>query len=74
VLLPDAIKKMKDATRADTAFAYGFFFLGTLQKIANDHEAAGRSFKAALDADPTMMEAQRELRLLTMRKGKGKTA
>jgi hypothetical protein len=73
-LLPDALKKMKDATKADPAFAYGFFFLGTLQKMAHDPDGAGRSFRAALDADATMMEAQRELRLLTMRsKGKGKT-
>jgi tetratricopeptide (TPR) repeat protein len=69
--LPDALKKMKDAVRTDTQFAYGFYFLGSLQKFANDPDAAARSFKAALEADATMHDAQRELRLLSMRKGRG---
>jgi hypothetical protein len=74
IALPDALKKMKDATKSEPEFAYGFFFLGSLQKMANDPEGAGRAFRAAIDLDAGFMEAQRELRLLTMRKGKGKTA
>jgi hypothetical protein len=69
VALPDALKKMKEAVRNDAQFAYGFFFLGSLQKMANEADAAARSFRAALDLDGGMMEAQRELRLLSMRKG-----
>jgi hypothetical protein len=66
--LPDAMKKMKDAVRTDTQFAYGHYFLGSLQKLANELDAATRSFKAAIEADATMHDAQRELRLLSMRK------
>jgi tetratricopeptide (TPR) repeat protein len=69
IVLPDAMKKMKEAVRSDTEFAYGYYFLGSLQKIANELDAATRSFKLALDADAGMHDAQRELRLLTMRKG-----
>jgi tetratricopeptide (TPR) repeat protein len=69
VALPDALKKMKEAVRSDNQFAYGYYFLGSLQKLANEPDAATRSFRAALEADAGMMEAQRELRLLTMRKG-----
>jgi tetratricopeptide (TPR) repeat protein len=73
--LSDAIKKMRDAVSSDNQFAYGYYFLGSLQKLANDPDRAARSFKAALDVDGTMHDAQRELRLLTMRKkGSIKTA
>jgi hypothetical protein len=71
IALPDALKKMKEAVRNDNQFAYGFYFLGSLQKLANDSDAAGRAFRAALDVDADLVEAQRELRLLTMRKGRG---
>jgi tetratricopeptide (TPR) repeat protein len=69
-LLAEAIKTMKDAIRADAAFGHGHYFLGALHKVGNDNDAAARSFKAAMDADATLVEAQRELRLLTMRKGR----
>jgi hypothetical protein len=69
--LSDALKKMKEAVRDDNQFAYGHYFLGSLQKLANDPDAATRAFRAAIEADASMMEAQRELRLLTMRKGRG---
>jgi tetratricopeptide (TPR) repeat protein len=68
--LPETLKKIKDAVRTDNQFAYGYFFLGSLQKLANEVDAASRSFRAALEADAGMVDAQRELRLLTMRKGR----
>jgi tetratricopeptide (TPR) repeat protein len=70
IALPEAMKKMKEAVRSDNQFAYGYYFLGALQKLANEPDAATRSFRAALDADAGMVDAQRELRLLTMRKGR----
>jgi hypothetical protein len=74
--LPRTMKKMKEAVQADTQFAYGHYFLGSLHKVANEPNAAIRSFRAALEADAGMVDAQRELRLLSMRKrgGSRKTA
>jgi tetratricopeptide (TPR) repeat protein len=68
--LPEATKTIREAVRADPQFAYGHYFVGALQKLANDSTAAARSFKAALEADATLVDAQRELRLLNMRKAK----
>jgi len=72
--LSGTLRKIKEAVRDDSQFAYGHYFLGSLQKLANDPDAATRAFRAAIEADAGMMEAQRELRLLTMRKGSSKTA
>jgi tetratricopeptide (TPR) repeat protein len=69
--LPGAMKAMRDALRNDGKFALAHYFLGALCKQANDVDTAERSFKAALEADPTLMDAQRELRLISMRKGPG---
>jgi Tfp pilus assembly protein PilF len=66
----ETTKAVRDAIRADPKFAYGHFFYGSLLKLSNDNDTAVKAFKAALDADPTLTDAQRELRLLTMRQGK----
>lgn len=66
----ETIKAVRDSIRADPKFAYGHYFYGSLLKINNDTDTAAKAFKAALDIDPTFTDAQRELRVLTMRKGK----
>jgi hypothetical protein len=66
----ETTRAIRDSIRADPKFAYGHFFYGSLLKLTNDHETAIKAFKAALEADPTLTDAQRELRLLTMRKDK----
>jgi tetratricopeptide (TPR) repeat protein len=66
----ETTRAIRDAIRADPKFAYGHFFYGSLLKLNNDSETAAKAFKAALDIDPTLTDAQRELRLLTMRQSK----
>jgi tetratricopeptide (TPR) repeat protein len=66
----ETTRAVRDSIRADPKFAYGHYFYGSLLKINNDLETAARAFKAALDLDPAFTDAQRELRLLTMRKSK----
>jgi tetratricopeptide (TPR) repeat protein len=61
-------KAVRDSIRADPKFAYGHFFYGQLLKLQGDNETAIKAFRAALDHDPTLTDAERELRLLTMRK------
>lgn len=68
---PEAVKTFREAINRDYAFAYGHYFLAEMYKLANDLNAAEREFRAAADADRGLVEAERELRLLVMRKGKG---
>jgi tetratricopeptide (TPR) repeat protein len=64
----ETTRAVRDAIRADPKFAYGHFFYGQLLKLTGDKETAIKAFRAALDNDPTLTDAERELRLLTMRK------
>jgi tetratricopeptide (TPR) repeat protein len=64
----ETTRAIRDAIRADAKFAYGHFFYGQLLKMSGDNETAIKAFRAALDNDPTLTDAERELRLLTMRK------
>jgi tetratricopeptide (TPR) repeat protein len=64
----ETTRAIRDAIRADPKFAYGHFFYGQLLKIQGDNETAIKAFRAALDNDPTLTDAEREMRLLVMRK------
>jgi tetratricopeptide (TPR) repeat protein len=64
----ETTRAVRDSIRADPKFAYGHFFYGQLLKIQGDHETAIKAFRAALEHDPTLTDAEREMRLLTMRK------
>lgn len=54
----------------DNNVANGFLFLGRIQKAMGDEEAARKSFKKALSLEHNHLEAQRELRLMSMREDK----
>ena len=62
------IRVIKDVLRTDATFALGHYFIGELAKMQNDLTRAEAAFRAALTHDPNLIEAQRELRLMTMRK------
>jgi hypothetical protein len=62
------IRCLREVLRTETTFAAGHYFVGALSKLQNDLLKAEQSFRAALLHDPNMIEAQRELRLMTMRK------
>jgi tetratricopeptide (TPR) repeat protein len=64
----ETTRAVRDSIRADPKFAYGHFFYGQLLKLQNDHDTAIKAFRAALEHDATLTDAERELRLLTMRK------
>jgi hypothetical protein len=66
--LEPTLRAIKDVLRADATFALGHYFVGELAKMQNDLPRAESAFRAALSHDPNLIEAQRELRLMTMRK------
>jgi curved DNA-binding protein CbpA len=49
----------------------GYYFLGQLLKACNDPTGARKVFKKVIELRPGHVEAERELRLIQMRKGRG---
>jgi tetratricopeptide (TPR) repeat protein len=64
------MKTLREVLRAEPTFALGHYFVGELAKLQNDLVRAEAAFRAALSHDPNLMDAQRELRLMTMRKSR----
>ena len=64
------MKLLREVLRAEPTFALGHYFVGELAKLQKDMVRAEAAFRAALSHDPNLMEAQRELRLMSMRKAR----
>ncbi len=62
------LKAMREVLRAEPQFAMGHYFVGELFKLRNDMNRAENAFRAAVDCDPELFDAQRELRLISMRR------
>lgn len=71
--LHEAQKIFQEALSKQPEFAYGHYFMGEVFQRQNQNEAAERSFRTALELQPQMFEAERQLRLMAMRK-RGATA
>jgi tetratricopeptide (TPR) repeat protein len=61
-------KTLRDVMRNEQTFALGHYFVGALAKLQKDVARAEQAFRLALQHDPNLIEAQRELRLMTLRK------
>ena len=62
------LRALRDILRTEEKFAVGHYFMGALFKLQNEQVKAEQAFRTVLVHDPNMIEAQRELRLMTMRK------
>jgi hypothetical protein len=62
------IKTLREVMKNEPTFALGHYFVGALAKLQKDMAKAEQAFRLALQHDPNLMEAQRELRLMTLRK------
>jgi hypothetical protein len=62
------VKTLREVMRHEQSFALGHYFIGALAKLQKDMAKAEQAFRAALQQDPNLIEAQRELRLMTLRK------
>jgi tetratricopeptide (TPR) repeat protein len=67
----DARPRFQEAVKLSPKCARGYYFLGQCWKHDNDIDKAYNSFKKAHDLDPRMLDAEREMRLINMRKEKG---
>ncbi len=72
VTYADAKARFLEATKLSPKCARAFYFLGLALKEEKDLDRASNAFKRAIDIDNRLLEAERELRLLAMRREKEK--
>jgi curved DNA-binding protein CbpA len=63
----------QEATKLSPKCARAYYFLGVCMKEENEVDKAYNAFKKANDLDPRMLDAEREMRLINMRKEKTKS-
>ena len=68
-----AQEHLERAQRLSPNSPIGYYLMGLFRKACGDPRSAERMFKKTLEVSPSHMEANREIRLLNMRKG-GKAA
>ncbi|HXU83466.1 MAG TPA: DUF4388 domain-containing protein [Polyangia bacterium] len=64
---------LQQVVAAEGRFARGFFWIGQIWKFLNDPIQAEKAFREALRLDRGLVDAEREIRLLEMRKAKAST-
>jgi len=62
------LRALREVVRVEPDFAMGHYFIGELFKLRNDMNRAENAFRAAVNIDPNLIDAQRELRLMAMRR------
>jgi curved DNA-binding protein CbpA len=67
----ESLSVIQQAVTEQPRFARGFFWIGQLWKHLNDTNQAEKAFREAANVDKTFLEAERELRLLEMRRTRG---
>ncbi len=66
----DAKPRFVEATRLSPGCARAFYFLGLALKEEKDTDRAYNMFRKAVDLDARLLDAEREMRLINMRRGK----
>jgi tetratricopeptide (TPR) repeat protein len=67
-MLERTLAALREIVRKDREFAHGHYFLGKLLKLGNDLRRAELAFRSAIQHDDQLIDAQRELRLMHMRR------
>jgi curved DNA-binding protein CbpA len=70
VVAREALATLQQVVTADPRFARGFFWIGQIWKHLNDAIQAEKAFREAVRLDRGLVDAEREIRLLEMRKSK----
>jgi CheY-like chemotaxis protein len=71
-VVQEALAHMKRAVKLARDREKPYLFLGRLSKVVGDGQGAERMFTRAVQIRPDCVEAMRELRLINMRKDKGR--
>jgi curved DNA-binding protein CbpA len=69
----EALATLQQVVSTETRFARGYFWIGQIWKFLNDPIQAEKAFREALRLEKGMVDAEREIRLLEMRKAKAAT-
>jgi curved DNA-binding protein CbpA len=70
----ESLSIIQQAVGEQPRFARGFFWMGQIWKYLNDLTQAEKSFREACQVDKTFLEAEREVRLLEMRRTRASSA
>jgi curved DNA-binding protein CbpA len=70
VLARESLSTLQHVVSEIPRFARGFYWIGQIWKYLNDMNQAERAFKEAITLDPRFLEAEREVRLLEMRRAR----
>jgi tetratricopeptide (TPR) repeat protein len=70
-LFVEVKKGLQKAIELQPKCVSAFFFLGQVYKHMNDMDRALHSFRKTMDLHPGHVDAEREIRLIEMRKAKG---
>jgi tetratricopeptide (TPR) repeat protein len=68
VLAREVLGTLQQVVASEPRFARGFYWIGQIWKYLNDPNQAEKALREALKLDRAMLEAEREIRLLEMRK------
>jgi curved DNA-binding protein CbpA len=63
---------ISNAIKMNGKLSMGYYFLGSIHRVEGDEEKALMFYEKALHLDPKLVEAQREVRLINMRRRKKK--
>ena len=72
-LVRDTLKVLEEVLRDRSKFPVALYWTGLLHKHLGDHNAAENAFRAAVAQDKSLLEAERELRLMEMRRVRAST-
>jgi tetratricopeptide (TPR) repeat protein len=74
VVARESLATLQQILREGERFARGHYWVGQIWKYLNDMDKAERAFREAIKHDKTLLEAEREVRLLEMRRAKATQA
>jgi hypothetical protein len=69
-LVRETLKILEDMMKERPKFPLGHYWIGMLHKHLGDLQNAAAAFRAAIGQDPNLLDAERELRVIELRRSK----
>jgi tetratricopeptide (TPR) repeat protein len=73
-LVRETLKILEDMMKERPKFPQGHYWIGMLHKHLGDLQNAAAAFRAAIGQDPNLLDAERELRVIELRRSKATAA